>query len=78
MAYEILFRTWSSVSLHYIPGNDFKACFICGEACNIKNDVGHPDHWEKNPGILCKTADQGFSKDSLRRKYFKGVLLKVR
>lgn len=26
MAYEILFRTWSSVSLHYIPGNDFKAC----------------------------------------------------
>ena len=62
-----------------IPRFDFKtSCFICGEACNIKKDVRHPDRCEKNPGILCKTADRGFSKDGLRRKSFKEVLLQVR
>ena len=51
---------------------------VCGEACSIKKDVRHPDHWGKNPGIICRTANRGFPKDGLRRESFKEILLQVR
>ena len=39
------------------PVFDFrKLCFFCAKPCIIISDERHPDRWEKNPGILCKTA----------------------
>ena len=38
----------------------------------MKSDPKNPGRWEKNKGILCKTADRGHGKKS-----FKEVLLSV-
>ena len=56
-----------------MPSFEFKtSCFICGHLCAIVPDERHPERWEKNKGILCKTADRGSGKKS-----FKEVLLQV-
>ena len=47
-------------------------CLICGDYCEVNRDPKHPDRWEKNRGILCRTADRG-----KRNKTFKEVLLEV-
>ena len=56
-----------------IPAFNFKVnCLFCGNFCEVKKDLKHPDRWKKNKGILCRTADRGKGKKS-----FKDVLLKV-
>ena len=63
--------------LSFFPRFDFKtSCFICGEACNIKKDVRHPEPWYSMQDAFY--ADRVFSKDGLRRKSSKEVLLQAR
>lgn len=58
---------------------DFKKlCLFCGEPCAVEPDERHPDRFEKKPGVLCRTADRGKSKEGINRKGFKEVLLDVR
>ena len=52
-------------------------CFICSEPCAVVPDERHPDRFDKKPGILCRTADRGKSKEGIKRKSFKEVLLDV-
>ena len=53
------------------PVFDFqKLCLFCAKPCSIIPDERHQDRWEKNPGILCKTADR-------KVLSFKEVLLQV-
>ena len=59
------------------PFNFTKDCFICGDSCNITGDPKHPDRRERNPGILCRAADQGKDKEGRTRKSFKDVLLEI-
>ena len=40
-----------------------KFCFLCGEECIVDMDPKHPDRFEQNPGVMCKTAHRGKSKD---------------
>lgn len=40
-------------------------------------DNKHPDRWEKNPGVLCKTANRGKDQFGNARKSFKEVLLET-
>ena len=54
-----------------------KDCFICGDSCNVTGDPKHPDRWERNLGILCRTADRGKDKERRIRKSFKDVLLEI-
>ena len=55
-----------------------KFCFFCGEECIVDVDPKHPDRFERNPGVMCKTADRGKSKDGKQRKSFKEVIEEVR
>ena len=43
----------------------------------IEADPKHQDRFEENPGVLCKTADRGKSKDGIPRKSFRAVLEEV-
>ena len=52
--------------------------FFCGEKCIVEVDLKHPDRFERNPGVMCKTADRGKSKDGKQRKSFKEVIEEVR
>ena len=54
-----------------------KFYFFCGE-CIFDVDPKHPDRFERNPGVMCKTADRGKSKDGKQRKSFKEVIEEVR
>lgn len=58
----------SSVSMFNFKRN----CFICGQHCEVTPDPKNPGRWEKNRGILCRTADRGKG-----NKSFKEVLLEV-
>ena len=61
-----------------VPSFNFtKDCFICGDSCNVTGDPKHPDRWERNPGILCRTTDRGKDKGGRTRKSFKDVLLEI-
>ena len=61
-----------------VPSFDFmEDCFICGQFCNVTGDPKHPACWEKNPGVLCRTADRGKNKDGRPRKSYKDVLFEV-
>ena len=52
---------------------DFKkSYFICGSKCIVEPDPKHPSCWNKEQGVLSKTADRGKGKQS-----FKDVLLQV-
>ena len=53
-------------------------CFFCGEECIVDIDPKHPDKFERNPGIMCKTADRGKSKDGKQSKSFKEVIEEVK
>ena len=58
------------------PVFDFrKLCLFCAKPCSIIPDERHPDRWEKNPGILCKTADRKVQGQKVLS--FKEVLLQV-
>ena len=57
--------------------NFAKDCLICGDSCNVTGGLKHPDRWERNPGILCRTADWGKEKEGGTRKSFKDVLLEI-
>ena len=57
--------------------NYLKLCMFCGESCDVEKDTKHPGRWEKNPGVLCRTADRGKDKYGRQRKEFKEVLLEV-
>ena len=52
--------------------------FFCGEECIVDVDPKDPDRFERNPGVMCKTADRGKSKDGKQRKSFKEVIEEVR
>ena len=52
-------------------------CFICGQFCNATGDPEHHFRREKNPGVLCRTADRGKDKEGRPRKGFQDVLLEV-
>ena len=53
---------------------DFKChCILCASECAMAPDAKNPARWQKNKGILCKTADRGEGKLS-----FKDVTLQVR
>ena len=43
----------------------------------MNGDPKHPARWEKNPGVLCRTADRGKDKEGRPRKSFEDVLLEV-
>ena len=65
-----------------VPSFNFtKDCFVCGYSCNVTSDPKHPDRWERNPErnpeILCRTADRGKDKEGRTRKSFKDVLLEI-
>ena len=49
-----------------------------GEECIVDVDPKHLDRFERNPGVMCKTADRGKSKDGKQRKSFKEVIEEVR
>ena len=58
------------------PVSDFrKLCLFCAKPCSIIPDERHPDRWEKNAGILCKTADRKVQGQKVLS--FKEVLLQV-
>ena len=44
--------------------------FFCGEECIVDVDPKDPDRFERNPGVMCKTADRGKSKDGKQKKSF--------
>ena len=50
-------------------------CLFCANICNVIPDTRHPDRWEKNPGILCKTAERIVQ--GKRVPSFKEVLLQI-
>ena len=52
-----------------------KLCLFCAKPCSITPDERHPDRWEKNPGILSKTADRKVQGQKVLS--FKEVLLQV-
>ena len=52
--------------------------FLCGEECIVDVDPKDPDRFERNPGVMCKTADRGKSKNGKQRKSFKEVIEEVR
>lgn len=54
-----------------------KACLFCGKDCSIVKDSKNPTRWEKNPGVLCKTANRGKDQFGNERKSFKEVLLEI-
>ena len=55
--------------------------FFCGEKCAVEADPKNPNHFKKNTGILCRTADRGSAKfedgEEMKRKSFKQVILEV-
>ena len=51
---------------------------VCGEECVVDVDPKLPDRFERNPGVMCKTADRGKSKDGKQMKSFKEVIEEVR
>ena len=53
-----------------------KLCLFCAKPCSIIPDERHPDRWEKNPGIPCKTADRNVQGQKVLS--FKEVLLQVK
>ena len=55
-----------------------KLFFVCGEECIVDVDPKHPDRFERNPGVMCKTADRRKRKDGKQRKSFKEVIEDVR
>ena len=58
------------------PAFDFRRlCLFCAKPCSIIPDEWHPDRWEKNPEILCKTGDRKVQ--GQRVLSFKEVLLQV-
>ena len=55
-----------------------KVCFLCGEECIVDVNPKHRDIFERNPRVMCKTADRGRSKHGKQRKSFKEVVEEVR
>ena len=43
----------------------------------VKIDTKHLDRFDRNPGVLCRTADRGKSKDGKQRKSFKEIIIEV-
>ena len=61
------------------PSFEFQTfCFFCWEECIVDMDPKHSDRFEQNPGVMCKTAHRGKSKDGKQRKWFKEVIEEVR
>ena len=54
-----------------------KCCLFCGKECIVEADPKHRDRFDRNPGVLCRTADRGKSKEGTKRKSFKEVLEEV-
>ena len=52
--------------------------FFYGEECIVDVDPKHLDRFERHPGVMCKTADRGKSKNGKQRKSFKEVIEEVR
>ena len=76
MFFRYLLNNLGSFSL--ITSFDFeRACFFCGELCDVKPDRKHPDRWEKNATYLCWTADRGKDQVGKKRMSFKDVILQV-
>ena len=68
------------IRLSNVDGSAFefrKLCFFCGEECIVEVDPRHPNRFDRKPGMLCRTADRGKTKDGIQRKSFKEVIEEV-
>ena len=52
-------------------------CFICGQYCEVTPDSKYPGCWEKNRGILYRTADRGKGKKSFKKFYWRIVIFLI-
>ena len=76
---EISSHPRKSARIGNVKSFDFECnCLFCGAECHIVNpDKKNPQRWERNKGVLCRTADRGKSIDGIRRLSFREVIIQV-